>query len=230
MFRIIFVLDILNSNAVHAVRGERSRYRPIQSKVCDSSDPDEIISTLRPKEVYIADIDRLLHLGNNFEVIRRISSKTETMVDIGPEKISDIEKCIGIAGTTIVGTETASFELMEKAEKQFPGRINISIDIKNGSVLAKDKDVKTTPQQLVKLLNGYNIRDIIILDLDKVGTETGIDTDFLRDMVRLSRHNILLGGGIRDMNDINALKEIGVSGALVATAVHKGRIPLELIR
>jgi uncharacterized protein related to proFAR isomerase len=32
------------------------------------------------------------------------------------------------------------------------------------------------------------------------------------------------------MADINTLKEIGVSGALVATAVHKGMIPVELIR
>jgi phosphoribosylformimino-5-aminoimidazole carboxamide ribotide isomerase len=86
------------------------------------------------------------------------------------------------------------------------------------------------PHELVKLLNGYNIRDIIILELGKVGTSAGIDTDFLHSIVELSTHSVLLGGGIRDMADINALKEIGVNGALVATAVHNGRIPVELIR
>jgi phosphoribosylformimino-5-aminoimidazole carboxamide ribotide isomerase len=86
------------------------------------------------------------------------------------------------------------------------------------------------PHELVKLLNSYSIRDIIILELGKVGTSTGIDTDFLRGVVKLSTHSVLLGGGIRGMADINALKEIGVSGALVATAVHNGSIPMELIR
>jgi phosphoribosylformimino-5-aminoimidazole carboxamide ribotide isomerase len=86
------------------------------------------------------------------------------------------------------------------------------------------------PHELVKILNGYDIRDIIVLELSKVGTSAGIDTDFLRGVVELSTHSVLLGGGIRDMADINALKEIRVSGALVATAVHEGRIPVEVIK
>ncbi len=104
----------------------------------------------------------------------------------------------------------------------------MSIDIKNGEVLTKDTRIE--PHEIVKLLNGYNIQDIIILELSKVGTSAGIDIDFLRGVVELSKHSVLLGGGIRDMADINALKEIGVSGALVATAVHNGRIPVELIK
>jgi len=47
MFRIIFVLDILNGTTVHAVRGERSKYKPVTgSRVCDSSSPLDIISAL----------------------------------------------------------------------------------------------------------------------------------------------------------------------------------------
>lgn len=224
MFRIIFVLDILNGNAVHAVKGERSRYQPVRSRICDSSNPLDIISALMPEEVYIADLDRLMHLGNNFEIIKRISSKVKTMADIGVEKISDLEKCVEIADTAVLGTETASLDLIKKAVELFPGRIDVSIDIKNREVLTKERSMKVKPEQLVKMLNGYDIRDIIILDLNKVGTGAGIDIDFLHDAARQSVHNILVGGGIRGMDDINALKEIGIDGALVATAVHNGKI------
>ncbi len=227
MFRIIFVLDILKGNAVHAIKGERAKYQPVQSKVCSSSNPLEIVSALKPAEVYIADLDRLQHFGDNFELIKKISAKAKTMVDIGAENMDDVRKCTEIANTVILGTETASLDLIKTAAKQFPGGINVSIDIKNGEVLIKDTRIE--PHELVKLLNGYNIRDIIILELSKVGTSAGIDTDFLRGVVELSKHSVLLGGGIRDMADINALKEIGVSGALVATAVHNGSIPVELI-
>ncbi len=228
MFRIILVLDILKSNAVHAIRGERAKYQSVQSKVCSSSNPLEIVSALKPAEVYIADLDRLQHFGDNFELIKKISAKAKTMVDIGAENIDDVRKCAELANTVILGTETASLDLIKTAARQFPGGINVSIDIKNGEVLTKD--TRTEPHELVKLLNGYDIRDIIILELSKVGTGAGIDTDFLRGVVKLSKHSVLLGGGIRDMADINALKEIGVSGALVATAVHNGRIPVELIK
>ncbi len=228
MFRIIFVLDILKGNAVHAIRGERAKYQPIQSKVCSSSNPLEIVSELKPAEIYIADLDRLQHFGNNFELIKKISAKAKTMVDIGAENMDDVRKCAEIAKTVILGTETASLDLIKTAAEQFPGSINVSIDIKNGEVLIKDTRIE--PHELVKLLNGYDIRDIIILELSKVGTSAGIDTDFLHSVVELSTHNVLLGGGIRDMADINALKEIWVSGALVATAVHNGKIPVKLIK
>ncbi len=228
MFRIILVLDILKGNTVHAIRGERAKYQPIQSKVCSSSNPLEIVSALKPAEVYIADLDRLQHFGDNFELIKKISAKAKTMVDIGAENLDDVRKCAELTNTVILGTETASLDLIKTAAEQFPGGINVSIDIKNGEVLTKDTRIE--PHELIKLLNGYDIRDIIILELSKVGTSAGIDTDFLRGVVKLSKHSVLLGGGIRDMADINALKEIGVGGALVATAVHNGKILVELIK
>ncbi len=231
MFRIIFVLDILSGIAVHAVRGERSKYMPVTgSRVCDSSSPPDIISALAPHEVYIADLGRLQHRGDNFELIKEISGKTRTMADIGAENLKDVEICAKIADTVILGTETASFDLIEKASIRFPGRINVSIDMKNGKVLARDRNLEIGPVELVRKLNDYNIRDIIILDLARVGTGAGIDLDFLNDIARASYHDVLVGGGVKDMDDIEALERIGISGALVATAVHRGKIPAELFR
>lgn len=231
MFRIIFVLDIQKGTAVHAVRGERSKYRPVAgSKVCTSSAPLDIISVLTPHEVYIADLDRLQHQGDNFELIEKISGKTRTMADIGAENMNDVEKCAKIADTIILGTETASFDLIEKAAVRFPGRINVSIDMKGGKVLTKDRFMDVEPAELVKRLNYHEIRDIIVLELTRVGTGAGIDEGFLKDIAAVSSHDVLVGGGIKDMDDIEALKRIGVSGALVATAVHSGKIHADLIR
>lgn len=230
MFRIVFVLDILDGSAVHAVRGERSKYKPVKSRVCDSSNPLDIVSSLKPREVYIADLNRLQRWGDSFELIRKISSKAKTMVDAGAEDMGDVEKCLEIASTVILGTETASLALVESASRRFPGRINVSIDMKNGRVLTRDRRMATEPEELVKLLNGYDIKDLIILNLDNVGTSKGVDVDFLGKIAGLSVHGVLAGGGVRGMSDVNALKEAGLSGALVATAVHNGKIPLEIIR
>jgi phosphoribosylformimino-5-aminoimidazole carboxamide ribotide isomerase len=228
MFRIVFVTDLLNGRVVHAIKGEREKYQPVEnSKVSNSAQPIEMISAIKPKEVYIADLDRLQHTGNNFEVIKKISALTKTMVNIGVEKNDDIEKCIGIADTVILSSEASSFEIMKYASRNHPGRTSITIDIKNGSILTKDEELKKEPEELVKLLNELKIKDIVIIDLSKVGTGAGINEDFLRDIKGISNHNILFGGGIRDINDIDTLKEIGISGALVATAVHNGKIPID---
>lgn len=231
MFRIIFVLDILNGIAVHAIRGERSKYQPVQGSVISNSPvPSDMITALLPREIYIADLNYLQHLGDNFELIAQIAENVETMVDIGPEKMSEVEICSEIADTVILGTETVDLDLIERAAARYPGRIDVSIDMKNGRVLTSDKKMAVHPEELVKILNGYPIKDIILLDLAKVGTSQGIDRVFFRDIQKVSEHDIIAGGGIRDMEDIEILKKIGVSGALVATAVHNGKIPVEFIR
>jgi phosphoribosylformimino-5-aminoimidazole carboxamide ribotide isomerase len=230
-FRIIFVLDILKGTAVHAIRGERSKYQPVAgSMLCNSSAPLDIIQVLSPREVYIADLDRLQHQGDNFELIEKISGKTRTMADIGAQNLNDVEKCAKIADNVILGTETASFDLIEKAAVQFPGRINVSIDMKDARVLTKDRNMDVEPVELVKRLNDHDIRDIIVLELTRVGTGAGIDEDFLKDIAAVSSHNVLVGGGIKDMDDIESLEHNGISGALVATAVHNGKIPADIIR
>jgi phosphoribosylformimino-5-aminoimidazole carboxamide ribotide isomerase len=223
-------MDILNGSVVHAVKGERSKYKPIQgSMICDSQDPFEVISAVNPRELYIADLDHIQDIGDNFEIIKKISGKTKTMVDIGVKNMDDVQKCAEIADTVIIGTETASFEVIEYAALQFPDRINVSIDMKNGSVLTKDKTMEVRPEYLVRRMNEIELKDIIILDLGKIGTSVGIDEIFLKKIAEISTHNILVGGGIKNLEDIETLEKSGIGGALAATALHNGKIPIGFI-
>ncbi|MBN2487842.1 MAG: phosphoribosylformimino-5-aminoimidazole carboxamide ribotide isomerase [Methanosarcinaceae archaeon] len=234
MFRIIFVLDIYNRNVVHAQGGNRKEYQPVHitSKICTSSDPFEVIDSVKPAEVYIADLNILQGVGaheTNFDVIRSVSQRTKTMVDPGISTLSDVQEALLIADTVILGTETASMETIAGAVSEFPGRVNVSIDKKNGRILTRDSHMPDDPFKIVEILNDMDIRDIIILDMDRVGTSSGVDAQFLSKIASKSTHDVLLGGGVRDMADIESLKKIVIKGALVATALHNGSIPLALI-
>jgi phosphoribosylformimino-5-aminoimidazole carboxamide ribotide isomerase len=234
MFRIIFVLDIYNRNVVHAQGGNRREYQPVHmnSTICTSSDPVEVIDALKPAEVYIADLNLLQGLDTyetNFDIIRSVSQRTKTMVDPGISMLSDVQESLLIADTVILGTETASMETIAGAVSEFPGRVNVSIDKKNGRILTRDPHMPDDPFKIVEVLNDMDIRNIIILDMDRVGTSSGVDAQFLSKIASKSTHDVLLGGGVRDMADIDSLKKIGIKGALVATALHNGSIPLALI-
>ena len=67
MFRVVFVMDIFNRSVVLAKGGIREKYRPVSdsSIICNSSDPLNIVDLLRPREVYIADLNRLQGKGPN---------------------------------------------------------------------------------------------------------------------------------------------------------------------
>ncbi len=235
MFRIIFVLDIFNQTIVHAQGGTRSEYKPIHfsSHICNTSDATQIVDTVKPAEVYIADLNLLEKIGKrekNFDVIQAVSESAKVMLDPGVTSVSETEDVMEIVQTVILGTETSSLETIKEASSLYPGRISVSIDKKHGKILTKDPNMPDDPFKIVEILNDCDLADIIILDLDRVGTTSGVDSQFLSNIVSISDHNVLLGGGVRNVEDIEILEGIGVKGALVATALHNGSIPLEMVR
>lgn len=237
-FRLIFVLDLLDGMVVHAKKGEREKYEPIHlfSSIVSSSDPEQVMEEIKPEEAYIADLNRLMGTGSNKRVIKGIRNKnrkTEITVDFGIKSMEDLKEAVEaeIADNIILGTETASVELIRDTSKSdLFNKICVSVDLFNKEVRTKDKKMKIEPLSLIKELNAYSLRNIIVLELDRVGTKSGIDFDFLARAVESSEHDILCGGGVRSYEDVRKMEEIGVKGALVATAIHDRAIPLSLLR
>ncbi len=228
--RCLFVLDILNGAVVHAVRGERKRYEPIAgySKIVSSSRPLDILHELRPQEVYVADLNLLTGRGENLAIIREISGMAKTMADTGISKADDLD-CLPASVCPILGTETAPFQLMEELAPQ--RNIVVSLDMKNRKVLARDALLaKETPLQALQRLNHLPLKGVILLELNRVGTSSGLDKAFLEKAIAISEHPLILGGGVKNEEDLRALEEMGFSGALVATAVHNGSVPVKWIQ
>lgn len=224
------MMDIFNRSVVLAKGGDREKYRPVSdsSTVCSSSDPVDIVELLRPREVYIADLNVLQGKGpreTNAGVIREVSLKADTMLDFGISSPQDVDKALSIAGTAVIGTETGTLSAIKDAAYRNSGRISVSIDIKHGKVLKNDPELSESPFEIVKLLNELPLKDLIFLDLDRVGTASGFDPEFLQKLVECSRHSVLLAGGVKDMEDLFTLDQLGIKGALVATAVHSGLVP-----
>lgn len=229
MFRVIFVMDIFNRSVVLAKGGVREKYRPVSdsSTVCSNSDPVDIVELLHPGEVYIADLNVLQGKGpleTNAGVIREVSLRTETMLDFGISSSKSVNEALSIAGIAVIGTETGTLSAIKDAAFGNPGRISVSIDMKHGKVLKEDPEIPDSPFEIVKVLNNFPLKDLIFLDLDRVGTASGFDPEFLRKLVECSSHSVLLAGGVKDMEDLFTLDRLGIKGALVATAVHSGLV------
>ena len=235
MFRTILVLDIFDGIVVHAVRGMREQYLPIAgaSSVCETSDAVEIVRALDPDEVYAADLNRIRGraAGDNFQVVKGVSGYCRTILSCGVRSTEDALLGLAIADTVTIGTENADFNVIEQACETAAdaSRLHVNIDLMDGKILT-NTEISLTPLEAVDKLNDYPINHLIIIDLTKVGTESGINTGFLEEAVARSDHPVIFGGGVRDMDDLDLLRDIGVAGALVATGVHNRAIPVEMLR
>lgn len=232
---IIPVIDLLNGVAVHAVRGKRKDYQPLKSVLCNSAEPLAVALAFKAcgfKELYIADLDAILGKGNNLQGLKEIATKTglELMVDAGVADLDHVQEVLQSGALkVIVGTETLlNLTFVGDAIARFgTDKIVVSLDLLNGHVLSKSKQTQAMkPLMLAGELEKLGVGRLIVLDLARVGSAEGVNVQFLEELQRRVNVKLLVGGGVRDVKDLLALEKAGVSGVLLATALHSGRIAL----
>lgn len=231
--KIVPVLDILNGVAVHAVRGERKEYRPLKSVLCASANPVDIalaFKFLGFNELYVADLDAILGKSANFTLYKQIKTKAELdlMIDAGISNLEEARKVLETgASNIIVGTETLkNLAFVRQAVKFFgKDRVIVSIDLREGKVMGMSKTIRSRdPVSLAKMLKKMGAAKIIILDLARVGSEWGVNPTIVGEVLEKTNLEVLTGGGIRGINDLEELRNMGVSGALIATILHTGKL------
>ncbi len=233
--KVIPVIDILNGVAVHAVRGKRKEYQPLKSSLCDSADPLDVASAFKAlgfTELYIADLDSILGKGTSLPIVEKIAEKTKLkiMADAGISEIKKAQDTFrGKASKIIVGTETLqNLSFVRDAVELFGSeKVVVSLDLMNGKVLSISEKTKAVGVlALAREFQEMGITDIIVLDLAKVGSGEGVDMSQLEEFVGISKLRVFVGGGVRDIKELKVLKNIGVSGVLLATALHTGKISI----
>jgi len=237
--KVIPVIDVLNGVAVHGIRGERERYQPLKSTLCKSADPLDIALTFESlgfSSLYLADLDAILGKSANFDIYRQIMAQTslDLMVDAG---IADITKAKKVLATEVskivIGSETlSSLDFLGQAVKAFgEDKVVVSIDLKEGKLLSVSEAIASMDAvSFAQKLRKIGINKIILLDLDRVGTEHGINLALLRSVIEKTGVEVLVGGGIKGIQELEELRKLGVSGALVATILHNGKLEVDELK
>ena len=229
-FRIVPVIDLLNSTAVHAIKGDRKNYQPLKTPLINSADPLKIIQFLNQKmdfdEFYIADLDSIINKKPNIKIISKILniSSINIMLDPGIENKKDLMLYSKLKlNKIILGLETINSikDINECLEILGAKRIIVSIDMYKGNIISRIKNWKhQEPEKIITELENLGIMELILLDLFRVGQKVGGIPQSYLQIQRSFSGNVLVGGGIRDIEDIISLKEENFSGVLIATALY----------
>src|SRR5262249_53148760 len=105
-------------------------------------------------------------------------------------------------------------------------RVAFSLDLRGGEpMIGRSAVPHEPPETVAQRARDAGAATLIVIDVARVGVGAGVD---LRLVARVRRAApglaLLAGGGIRDRDDLASLAEAGCDGALVATALHDGRI------
>lgn len=237
--RVIPVIDIRQGIAVHGVRGDRDRYGPVQSCLAPSADPlvllERLHAALGCTEVYVADLDALEETGENLALVAALVNHVggvHLLVDAGVRSAADARRLLDIGvGRVVLASETSTgpHQIAEIGRAVGFEHVVCSLDLRQRSVVwgTAASSIQSADAALASLSTS-GIRSVILLEMDRIGAETGVDSHFLAPLIQ--RHQgieILAGGGVQDIRDLLILRDIGAAGALVATALHRGTISRE---
>jgi phosphoribosylformimino-5-aminoimidazole carboxamide ribotide isomerase len=224
-FDIIPVLDLKEGVVVRARAGDRANYRPIETPLAADSRPSSVLAgllRLAPfRIIYIADLDAIAGAGDHRAAIRALAdaaSGVQFWIDAGFAMLAAAEAFRGTRIVPVFGSESLADGDALAAAKEALGcdRLILSLDYRGARFLG--------PAEIERRPELWPDR-VILMTLARVGTSGGPDIDALKALLRRAGpRQVFAAGGVRGDDDIAALKAAGISGALVATALHDGRL------
>ena len=227
--KIIPVIDVMRGKVVQARRGDRHNYQLLQSIITDKYNPIEVIEALLALQafqtVYIADLDAIMDGEFNSLLYADISGKFPTiqfLLDAGIKNKDDWNRIAKYSNIKpIIGSETL-VDPVWLEDKDVKKKSILSLDFKQGQFLGDD--VLLNEQK-------YWPAGIIVMNLDCIGSEKGPDLNLLIQIKACAvTSDIFAAGGVRNIDDLNELKDQNIEGVLVASALHDGRLTKEMIR
>lgn len=249
--RIIPVLDLVSGQVVHALGGEREKYQPVQSVLCESAEPIQVARAFRAQlgldTLYIADLDAIQDDHHHkkpaghqdlIQTLARVE-KFHILLDAGAGDAASAQGLLELGvSRVIIGAETLPhWEALQVLPGCLPAeRLVFSLDMQAGKILSRCPELAAlTPLAALEELQARGWREVILLDLKRVGSGSGVDQGLVTQArAKFPKMSLLIGGGltggVTGMAELLALKELGVAGVLMATALHRGTLDAEQVR
>lgn len=237
MLPIIPVIDLRAGQAVQAIAGRRSEYRPVRSILSAKAQPRALACAfaerLGLRELYLADLDAILGGEPDWGTYDQLlAAGSKLWIDAGIGELGQAE-CLAAFHPQITGIIAGLETLPDRAilaalvEAVGPERLVFSLDLRAGKPLTRSPKWQNIPPfEIAQAAIELGVRRMIVLDLARVGVNTGTGTaDLCRVLRTLSPAvELIAGGGVRGRQDLQRLAAAGCQGALVASALHDGRL------
>lgn len=224
------VIDLQDGLVVAARAGERERYAPIHSPLVAGSAPEDVLAALLQRTgghaAYLADLDAIRRQRPQIAGLRALLARFPGLtlwLDGGFRSADEgLAICASVASggaawvRPVLGTETLTARAA-LGEPPLRDACALSLDF-GPEGFRGDPHWLSQPQDWPA--------SVIVMTLARVGLAQGPDLERLRQVRQLAAgRQVFAAGGVRDAQDVEALARIGVSGALVASALHLGTLP-----
>jgi phosphoribosylformimino-5-aminoimidazole carboxamide ribotide isomerase len=231
--QLIPAIDLMNGKIVRLTRGEANT-----AKVYDQfGGPVETAKRWRDEgagKLHIIDLDAAFGNGNNHGVIAEIARNIALPIQVGGgiRSLEIAEKLFktGISQVILGALAFSDSSAIGKIQKRFGAEsVIVALDNKDGRIMVEGWKTATalTMKEALEKFTSLGVKTFLITSIAQDGMLSGPDLKTLSEAVKFPNAKIIAAGGIGNLNDLSALKRIGVEGAVIGKALYEGRFTLK---
>ena len=224
-------IDLFDGKAVRLFKGD------YQQMTIYNDNPTEVALEFRKqgaKSRHLVDLEGAKKgVPTNQDTIKEIVKAFDGFVELGGGiRSMETVKFYLEAGINRVILGTAAVKdpvFLEQAVKQYGEKIAVGVDIKEGYVAINgwlDKS-QVSAEDFFQQMTDLGVKTIICTDISRDGAMQGANIELYKSLSENYPIDIIASGGVSSMEDIVALRDMNLHGAIVGKAYYVGAINLE---
>ena len=228
--RIFPAIDLYEGKAVRLLKGDYN------ALTVYSENPIEIAKDFESQgatELHTVDLEGARDGGTpNIDIIKSFVENTSLNVEVGGGiRSMNTVKAYLDAGVrrVILGTAAVTDEaFLKEAVETYGDKIAVGADIKDGVVAIKgwvEKSEYTTFDFFEKMQK-IGVSTVICTDISKDGAMQGTNRQLYKELSEKFNVNIIASGGVSSLDDVKALNEMNLFGAIIGKAYYTGAIKI----
>ncbi|MBR4770273.1 MAG: 1-(5-phosphoribosyl)-5-[Clostridia bacterium] len=224
-------IDLSEGKAVRLLRGDYDR------KTVFSDDPLSVARDFvacGATHVHLVDLDGAKDgTTPNSGVVKAIATKTPLFCEIGGGVRSlDTAEYYFSCGVdrVILGTAAVTDPaFLEAAVREYGEKIAVGADVKDGEIAIRGWTEKSGVKldDFMRKMVELKVGCVIVTDISKDGAMRGTNRELYRELSEKYGVPVTASGGVSDLSDVIALRELNLYGAIIGRAYYNGAIDLK---
>ncbi|MDR0853611.1 MAG: 1-(5-phosphoribosyl)-5-[(5-phosphoribosylamino)methylideneamino]imidazole-4-carboxamide isomerase [Clostridiales Family XIII bacterium] len=229
---IIFpAIDLKDGKPVRLTKGD---FATTQQVADDAVITAKKFESMGATHLHMVDLDGALEAKPvNNKIIETVASETNLFIELGggirtEETIEHYLKA-GISRLILGSVAINDPEFATAMIQKYGEKIAVGIDAKNGMAQGGGwlSGSSVHFATLAKQVDKAGVQTIIYTDIAKDGTLSGPNLEDLGEVNKAVKADVIASGGVTTIDDLKALDEINIHGAICGKSIYKGTLSLE---
>ena len=172
-------------------------------------------------------------IPENAETIRAIAENTDLFLEVGGgiRTMETLERYLSLGvDRAILGTAAVTDSgFLETAVKQYGEKVAVGVDLKDGFVAIKGwtETSELTAEAFFARMEAIGVKTVICTDISRDGAMKGTNRELYKALSEKFSIDLIASGGVSSLEDVAALKDLGLHGAIIGKAYYTGAINLK---